>query len=353
MRTKTARLVALGLTLAACSVAAETTTTTEATTTSSTTTTTAPSTTTTTLPGDISPVTGLAVADPALLDRRLLAVKIDNHPRAIPQSGIDQADMVIEMLVEGITRCLTLWMESDSTYLGPMRSARPTDTYLLLAMHEPTYARSGSQDWVQAVAVQAGIHLVGEVGPPATFRISSRRAPHNLYVNTIELRNVADGRGHPDEPLEGPLWEFGPMPDDADTASSVTMGFGGNTTRWDWDQTAGMWLRTAYGEESFYRNEDGTEARIGVPVMVALYVDQYLASPPPGFGGTSLPSSQTVGSGTAYVFAEGRVVEGTWERATETEWFTLTTADGNTMPVPPGKAWVSLVTSDRGLTYEP
>ena len=355
MRTNTARLVALGLTITACSVAAvSTTTTTEATTTSSpTTSTTLPPTTSTTTAGDVSPVTGLNVTDPALLDRRLLAVKIDNHPRANPQSGIDQADMVIELLVEGVTRYLTLWQESDSEYLGPMRSARPTDTSLLVAIHEPTYARSGSQEWVQAVAVQAGIHLVGEVGPPATFRISGRNAPHNLYVNTIELRNVADGRGHPDEPPTEPLWEFGPMPAGAGSASSVTMRFAGTTTMWDWDMASGSWLRTAFGRESFYRNQDGSEARIGVPVLVALYVEQYFVVPPPGFGGSRLLSSQTVGTGTAFVFADGKVVEGIWSRESETEWFSLSTADGETILIPPGKVWVSLVPSSGGLTYEP
>jgi hypothetical protein len=354
MRTNTARLVALGLTITACSVAAvSTTTTTEATTTSSSTTSTTLPTTSSTFAGDVSPVTGLNVTDPALLDRRLLAVKIDNHPRANPQSGIDQADMVIEILVEGVTRYLTLWQESDSDYLGPMRSARPTDTSLLVAINEPTYARSGSQEWVQAVAVQAGIHLVGEVGPPATFRISGRNAPHNLYVNTIELRKVADGRGHPNEPPTGPLWEFGPMPAGADPAASVTMRFAGTTTMWDWDPASRSWLRTAFGRESFYRDQDGTETRVGVPVLVALYVEQYTAMPPPGFGGSGLPSSQTVGTGTAFVFADGKVVEGIWTRESETEWFSLSTADGETVLVPPGKIWVSLVTANQGLTYEP
>jgi hypothetical protein len=292
----------------------------------------------------------MPVTDPTLLDRRLLAVKIDNHPRATPQSGIDQADMVIEILVEGVTRYLTLWQESESDYLGPMRSARPTDTSLLMALNEPTYARSGSQEWVAAVAVANGIHLIGEVGPPATFRISGRSAPHNLYVNTIELRNVADGRGHPDEPPTGPLWQFGPMAADADAASSVTMRFGSNQTRWDWDPGTGTWLRSAYNEESMYRNEDGTEDRIGVPVLVALYVEQYTAKPPPGWTGGGLPSSQTVGTGTAYVFADGKVIEGTWERADESVWFTLKSADGSTISVPPGRSWVSLVSG--GLTYE-
>jgi hypothetical protein len=295
-------------------------------------------------------LTGLPVTDLSVLDRRILAVKIDNHPRATPQSGIDQADMVIEILVEGVTRFLTLWQESESEYLGPMRSARPTDTDLLMAFPEPTYARSGSQQWVASEAAAVGIHLIGEVGPPQTFRIRGRRAPHNLYVNTIELRNYADQRGFPDEPVAGPVWEFGEMPANAAAATSVTMNFGSNVTSWDWDPTTRAWLRTAYGDDSVYRNEDGSEHRISMPVLVALTVEQYTARPPSGTSGRGLPSSQTVGTGTAYVFADGKVVEGTWERESETVWFTLQTPDGQTMLVPPGKAWVSLVPGD--LSYE-
>jgi hypothetical protein len=110
MRTTT-RLVALALVMAACSPAAveTTTSTTTTSTTSTSTTTTIPTTTTTTLPEPPrSPVTGLPVEDETLLDRRLVAVKIDNHPRARPHAGIDDADMVIEILVEGgFTRYMT------------------------------------------------------------------------------------------------------------------------------------------------------------------------------------------------------------------------------------------------------
>jgi len=109
MRTTIASLVALGLILSACASeeaeSPDTSTTTEPTTTTSTTTTsTLPQTTTTIDTRETSAINGLPVDDPVLLDRRVLAVKIDNHPRANPQSGIDQADMVIELRVEGITR---------------------------------------------------------------------------------------------------------------------------------------------------------------------------------------------------------------------------------------------------------
>lgn len=357
MRTAIAGLVALTLLLAACSPGeetAESTTTSDPTTTSSTpsTSTTSTSTTSTTLEeGPPSLVNGLPVGDPALLDRRILAVKIDNHPRANPQSGIDQADMVIELMVEGITRFLTIWHESDSDYLGPNRSGRPTDAAILAAFPEPTFVLSGAQAWVQNLIVSKGVNMIKETSE-GTFRVSGRSAPHNLYVDTNVLRETADARGYADDPPEGPLWQFGPIAADARPASRVDIEFNTNRVFWDWDETEGLWLRTAYGEESTVVAEDGTEDRIGVPVLVALYVEQYMASPGGGQSGTNLPSSRTTGQGRAFVFAEGKVTEGTWERETEEEWFTLRTESGSIMNVPPGQSWVSLVPANRGLSIE-
>jgi Protein of unknown function (DUF3048) N-terminal domain/Protein of unknown function (DUF3048) C-terminal domain len=355
MRTTLARLVAVGLLISACSVAevADTTTTSQpATTTSSTSTTSTLAPTTTADSGETSLINGLPVDDPTLLDRRVLAVKIDNHPRANPQSGINHADMVMEVLVEGITRFISVWHESDVDYLGPMRSGRPTDAYLMPAFNNPTFAISGGQGWVQNLITGFGTSLIKELSE-GTFRVSGRSAPHNLYVDTFELRATADSRDYPDDPPEGPLWEFGPLPAGAETASEVDLDFAGNAVNWTWDDAEGLWLRTAYGQESTYRDEDGTEGRIGVPVMVALYVEPYTARPGGGQSGAGLPSSRTTGSGPAFVFADGQVVEGTWERETETEWFTLTDANGETIPVPPGKIWVSLVPSTGGLTVTP
>lgn len=341
MRTTIARLVTLALLLAACSPseAADETTTSTSTSTSSTSTST--STTSTTL-GEPEPslINGLAVENANLLDRRVLAVKIDNHPLARPQSGIDQADMVIEMLVEGITRFLTIWHESDTEYLGPNRSGRPTDANLMPAFNEPTFTISGAQGWVQNMITDNGVSLIKELSE-GTFRISERRAPHNLYVDTFVLRETADERDYPNEPPEAPIWEFGPLPSDALPAPSVTVNFGGTTVVWDWDDAEGLWLRSTDSRESMVRDQEGEETRIGVPVLVALYTNQYSVN--------GLPSSEVTGTGEAYVFADGKYVAGTWERTELTDWFTLTDAEGNVIDVPPGKVWVSLVPTSRGV----
>ena len=353
MRTAIAGLVSLTLLLAACSPAeeaVESTTTSEPTTTSSSTSsTTSTSTSTTVDQGPPSLLNGLPVDDPAFLERRVLAVKVDNHPLANPQSGIEQADMVIELNVEGITRFITLWHESDVDYLGPNRSGRPTDAAILAALDEPTFTISGAQAWVQNLITSKGVSLIKELSN-GTFRISSRRAPHNLYVDTFTLRETADERGYPDNPPDGPLWNFGPLQGTA-TASQVNIDFNSdNRVIWDWDEGEGLWLRTAYGEEAMVVDQDGNEGRIGVPVLIALYAEPYTATPSGGQSGSGLPSSRTTGQGQAFVFADGRVTEGTWERESETEWFTLRTDSGDVMNVPPGQSWVSIVPSTRGLS---
>lgn len=347
MLTTVARLVTLAMlvaVVAACSPSesADSTTTSAPTTSSSSSTSTSSTSTTSTTIGAAaeSLINGLEVDNANLLERRVLAVKIDNHPRARPQSGIDQADMVVEVLVEGVTRFITVWHESDSDYLGPNRSGRPTDAELLPAFNQPTFTISGAQGWVQNQITGNGTSLIKELSE-GTFRISGRSAPHNLYVDTFTLRETADARDYPNEPPTGPIWEFGPLPASATPATSVDMEFVGNDVTWTWDETEGLWLRTADGRESMVRDQEGNETRVGVPVMAALYVDQY--------SNNGLPSSHTTGSGEAWVFADGKYVEGTWEREELTDWFTLTDADGNVIAVPPGKIWVSLVPSNSGL----
>jgi hypothetical protein len=299
--------------------------------------------TTTTVAGAISQINGLPVEDAALLDRRLLAVKIDNHPNARPQTSVEDADLVFEYLAEGVTRFMAFWQQSEAEYLGPMRSARPTDQTLLAYFNEPTLAISGGQSWVREMIASVGVHIIGEV-EPATFRSPDRRAPHNLYTNTELLREYADEQGYPDEPIDGPMWEFGPMRDDAEEAAKVSFDFRGNPVEWTWDDGNETWLRTIGGDESNTVTEDGEESQIAFPVLIALYVEQYTVG--------DLPTSRTSGQGLAYIFADGKVVQGTWQRDDITEWFTLADNDGEQILVPPGQAWISLVPNDSGIAIE-
>ncbi len=309
-------------------------------------TTTTTTSTTTTLPPVVSPLNGLAVEDPEVVDRRVLAVKIDNHWNARPQSGIEDADAVFELLVEAdLTRFIAMFHDNDATFLGPMRSGRPTDP-TLIKQTGGTFTISGAQPWVSGVINRAGVPLIGEVRP-ATFRISSRRAPHNLYVDTEQLRVVADDRGYSNEPPPD-LFEWGPLTDGGEAATEVFMDWS-SATRVTWVWTGEAYERMLGDLAHNWRSEDGeTEEPISADTLVVLFAPRYWAS---GSTGSSVPAMDTVGEGIALVFAEGTVIEGMWARETIEEPFALADAAGDTIAVPPGKPWISVFPDSRTVSW--
>lgn len=349
------RLISMFLTaslaLAACSGgdAAETTTTPESTTTTAPVTTTTAATTTSTrqtpttteVTGPTSPINGMVVTDPETLDRRALVVKIDNHPNARPQSGLADADAVIELMVEGTTRLAAVFHTGDSEAVGPIRSMRPTDGQLARLFEAPLVA-SGGQDWVVSLVRNTGTKIVGEVGGPQTFRSRSRSAPHNLYGNTIAVRDLSDRRDYPDEPPDA-LWEFGDLPDDAEQATTISLPFTtGLLVEWEWDGE--RYTKTTNGAPHNWILASGDTEQMWAETIVVLEMRTYTQSPPPGGGPAK--AVESVGSGEAYVFADGKILAGRWEREELDDTFTLTTGD-TTLQVPAGKLWIGFFDSDR------
>jgi hypothetical protein len=340
--------------LTSTTAAPTTTATTRATTTTATT---RPTTTTTATDewdlGPASPLNGVPDAeDEDLIDRRVMAVKIDNHPQARPQSGLLEADAVVEILVEGgFTRFMALFHDNDSTYLGPVRSARPTDAGILRPL-KATFTFSGAQNWVVNYLLAREIPVMGE-GVEGLFRIGGRVAPHNLYADTNGLRNAADGRGYADE-FGVPLYEVAPwdaLP--AATADTITFSWDPyNTVTWEYDDEDGLYYRFADGrEQTWISGQDGVEEQIAVPVLVVLVGRRYTASPPGNAPGSSLPATETIGSGDLLVFFEGSVLEGTWEREGIASTFQLQDADGNPVSVPPGQPWISVFPDNRTIDW--
>jgi hypothetical protein len=346
------------LTLTACtgSDGAETTTTssptttptTAVTTTTSTTTTTTSTTTTTTLPaGPLSPLNGLPVADEDLLDRRVIAVKVDNHPDARPQSGLQEADAVIEIIVEGgFTRLIALFHHSDSSYVGPVRSVRPTDSAVLAPL-DATLVISGGQAWIAALANERGIPLIGE-GAAGLFRMSHRSAPHNLYGDTMALRATADARGYDDD-INGPLYAIGEWEEPAEAAETIAFDWGyGHTVNWTYQD--GRYLRFEGTRAHEWVDGSGERAQLAFDVLVVIQSHQYAARPAGG-GGSSVPAVETLGTGPLLIFAHGKVMEGTWERDAVEEAYRLLDGDDNPVVVPPGIPWICLFPLERPVTW--
>jgi hypothetical protein len=323
---------------------------TSAPTTSAAPTTTLPPTTTTTTTLPPSPLNGLGVADETMLDRRVIAVKIDNHRDARPQSGIQEAEAVYELLVEGgLSRFIALFHTVDSAYVGPIRSIRPTDPTLLKSLGAPMQI-SGGQAWVRSLVTRLGVEYMGEVPGGSTFRISSKSAPHNLYGDTALIRERADRLGYPDDPPP-PVFVFGVPSEPSGTAERIQLSWSaGNDVFWEFDGR--QYLRFQGDNAHRWLDREGEGGQITADTLVVLMARRYTASPRASESGSTVPALDTVGSGTALVFHDGVVIEGMWARSAIEEPFSLTTTSGDFLVVPPGRLWISVFPSNRTVSWE-
>jgi hypothetical protein len=331
-------------------LAPATTLTTVTTTTLAPTTTVPPTTTTITAPSiDVSEsINGLVVDNEDLIDRRVVAVKIDNHPRAQPQVVLNEADAVYETLVEGgITRFIALYHTADFEKVGPNRSGRVTDSDLIKGL-DAVFQISGAQGWVKNIFRADGIHVLYDNGV-TTYRDKSRPAPHNLFTSTIKIREVADDRGWSDE-NPGNMFLFGDAPKSDEVATEISMSFSGApNANWEWDGEKYLRFNGSKVHETV--DTEGTKEQVDADVLVALRVREYIAHNPAG-SGTSLPTAETVGTGEATIFYNGEVVHGIWTREENTDMFTLTNEDDTLMVIPPGRLWISLIPNEEPVTWE-
>ena len=350
-------VAALAMILAACSnssaadtssTLATTTTTTTMPTTTSSTTTTSTTTTTTTLPPAAATINGLP-ADDELIDRRVVAVKIDNHPDARPHSNLHVADAVYEVLVEGgLTRFIALFHQSDTEYLGPVRSGRPTDVSLVTPLQGP-FQISGAQAWVRRLFSAADLYMVYDTRA-TTFRARSRPGPHNLYTSTEAIREYADSREWPDVPPL-PLFSYAnDAPEPTEEATTVVFQFSDHAaSTWAWD---GEQYLHSYGTEPHVTiDTDLVEQQVSTDMIVAVEAGRYTAWDPSGQG-QELPSLRTTGEWPAHIFYDGGVVHATWFRETEEDPVTLFDESGVEITIPPGRLWIEVFPDDQPIFWD-
>jgi Protein of unknown function (DUF3048) N-terminal domain/Protein of unknown function (DUF3048) C-terminal domain len=296
-------------------------------------------TTSTTIPADpVMPLTGLPISDPALAARPALVVKIDNHPDARPQSGLNQADIVFEENVEQLTRFAAVFQTTNPDPVGPIRSGREQDVQLLGSLNKPIFAWSGGNAGVTA-AINGSDFVVANVQTNArkaskSYR-SNRAVPHNLYAQGSGLFTMApDGATPP--PQQFSYLKAGQSAA-GDSSTGVELAMDGVKVKWTYDTKSATYLRFQSGKA----HNDAALGQVNatnVVVVVVDYVQSKIYAPS--------PIAQTLGTGEAYLFTGGKMVHGKWSRDDRLKPFTLTADDGKPMLLTPGRTWVELARVD-------
>jgi hypothetical protein len=308
--------------------------------------TTATATATTPPPPPLYPLTG--VQAPGIVNRPALAVKIENSIDARPQTGLNAADMVWEEVVEGgITRYVAVYQSGVPAEIGPVRSVRPMDPAIAAPLHGLLAFSGGQQQYVDAVSA-AGLQVLSmDAGSAGFHRVSSRRAPHNVYATTQTLLDQADPAHNVSPPGQFQFALPSAQPSTAVSgvpASALHLTLSGSShPTWTWSAGDGAWLRAEGASPAV--EADGTQMRATNVVVLRVNIVNTAARDP---AGNPVPETELVASGDALVASAGQILWATWSKASVGDPVVLAAPDGSPVLLAPGTTWVELVPNGSG-----
>ncbi len=303
--------------------------------------TTTSTTTTTTLPAPNAPLTGLPDPSGTALTRPALTIKVENTPQALPQWGINEADVVYEEIVNGgITRLAAIFNSQAPAKVGPVRSVRPTDTQVVWPLGG-IFAYSGGAPYaVDSIETVPSLTLVNETqAGAAMFRDNALEAPHNLFAIASSLFAFKAA------PIPPPaLFQYRSATDKVvgpKVARFVVPFPSIYPVTWTWDTATLSWDRTLFGNPDV----TGTGQRESPQNVVVMYVNYVNGI------GTENSYADLQGSGTADVFTDGREITGTWTRGpNKADIIQYHDAAGSTILLTPGQTWVEILNDGVALT---
>jgi len=295
---------------------------------------------------EVNPLTGLIPADSSLLERRPIAIKITLFPRYVrPESGLSLADVVFEYYIEdGLTRFIAVFYGNDAEIVGPVRSGRFFDEHIARmyqAFFVFKYADPRAYDYFKETDLAKYLVVPG-VGacPPFLVGKSERDTYNNIFFNTFKFKDCIAKREGVDN-LRPSLRSgfFGELPPEPDgSASQINLQYSSDDySYWEYLPEENRYQRyqetisLRNGEQEAYAPlyDDLTGKPIKADNVVVFFVEHKFAN--------KFDEEDEVyhidiyGGGEAYIFRNGIVKKGFWQRTDINQPILLT--DENNIPI--------------------
>ena len=277
-----------------------------------------------------------------------LALKIDNAPTALPQQGLQDADIVFEELVEGgLTRFLAIFHSQIPASVGPIRSGRSTDIPLLMPFDGALFGWSGSNWAFRKLLDTVAITDVGLYRNPSHYwRQTERIPPSNLWVRASQLFNKEAHDPHSSEPL----WPY-ELPEETTSGPSreikgVKVDWGSTKVEHLWDAARSGWARSQNDDPHVVLDLKGEQHELA-PENLIIQFTKYVLTNEEDVNGARIPLGLvSEGSGTAWILKDGGLIEGRWIKANVTVHTDFFDNQGRLIAMSPGSTWVLLAPRD-------
>ena len=296
------------------------------------------------LPYDF-PLTGVPTEQEP--SRRAIAVVVNNHPKARPQSGLDEADLIYEVLAEGdVTRFIAIYQSEQPEKVGPVRSAR--EYFIDLALgYDSFFVAHGYSPEAKAMLERGEIDNINGMQYDGTLfkRASFRKAPHNSYITYENMLKGAEKKGSEmDKAPESAVFLSEEESDQLEGAAAegfmVSYGPASFNSIYEYVPEKGKYHRFTGSEETV---DLDTNEPVLIDNILVVQMDHRIVD------SAGRREIDIKSGGKGYLFQKGKVNEIEWKNE-----------DGRIIPynggvkagLVPGKTWINIVPSISDVSFD-
>lgn len=308
--------------------------------------------------------------------RSPLGVMIENHTEARPQSGLSHADIVYEAVAEGgITRFLAIFYcnAAENITLAPVRSAR---TYYLdwVSEYDALYNHVGGAGRCNDPTVderakalcqidQYGIKDLDQfsISFPNCYRNPDRldhpvATEHQMVCLSDNLYKIAADRGLTNVDEKGVPWDKNfvswkfkeeAKPEERGDGQKIELyfwkGYKAYDVSWEYDREKNLYQR-------FNNGQPHTNLETSSQLSAKNVVVQFTREVGPVDEHKHL-LYETIGTGKALIFQDGKAIEGTWNKKTRTARTIFNDASGREIKFNPGEIWIEILPAGNQISY--
>lgn len=307
-----------------------------------------------------NPLTGQTGYNENAIGKRPVAIMINNLKGALPQYGIEQADILFEVLVEGgITRLMGVY--ADYTAVPDVCSVRSCRYYypIIASGFDAVYCHIGyEKTYAKAKLNSLGIDTISDssVIPYSTmFAVDSERAKtysseHTKYLVGANIAQALEDYGYRTDigdEYKGDFFVFEDeffTPEGSD-ATNVELKFSASYySTFEYDEASKTYKKFHSGSQHI----DGKSGdQLSFTNVIVLCTEVY-----PKPENTYLMQVDIVSSGSGYYISGGKSQAITWKKESETSKIEFFDESGNPLTVNVGKCYIGIIDNDATIVIE-
>jgi hypothetical protein len=303
-----------------------------------------------------APLTGLPVS-PEVAARHPIAVMIDDHRAARPQAGFNGAAVVWQAPAEGgIPRYMLILQDDLPALIGPVRSVRQYYIDWAAEWNAVLVHVGGDPRALATLRSEGDGRLVWNVEERLyegtyLWRATDRAVPHNVYSDGEHLRQVAAVVGATDGPIR-PAWTFGrgARLSARPIGTTLTIHYPYETITYRYDTASNRYPR--FIDAATEPQVDAADGEVVAPSNVVILRIPF-GPLDDGHPDKDRLEADDVGMGEAIISTNGRIIHGTWSKASVTAPTRLFDASGSPVTLTAGRTFVQVIDLDYAFELSP